>query len=212
LYANRKDYDKAEAAFKQATAKQAKWRTPYINLGKMMLLLKKPKQAIEVLEQGLEKIPDDAAIRFSLGAAHLAAGDHDAALSDFEAVLAQNPKNAMAANNVAAIIADHKYDNPERLDHALRLAQANQDAKNPYFLDTLGWLHYRKGDYSLAILFLKQAVEARPDHAYMNYHLAMAYYKGGDQDAARSYLEKAVVDGAAYPELDEAKALLKSLM
>lgn len=212
LYAYSKAFDKAEAAFTQASVKKPNWRSPYINLGKLMLAEKKPQQAVHVLEQGLEKVPNDSAIQFVLGIAHLSSGAYDAAISDYEAVLAKNPKNAMAANNIAAIIADHQYDNPERLDHALRLVQSQQNSKNPYFLDTLGWVHYRKGDYSLAILFLKQAVEARPNHAYMNYHLAMAYYKGGDTDAARAHLEKAVVEGASYPELDKAKALLKSMM
>ncbi len=70
----------------------------------------------------------------------------------------------------------------------------------------------RKGDYNLAIIYLGQAVDARPKHPYMNYHLAMAHFKSGNRDAARTHLVKAVTKEAAYPELEKARALLKSMM
>lgn len=212
LYAFRKAYDKAEKAFLQAAAAKKGWRAPYINLGRIMLAQKKPARAVEFLHQGVDRSPNDPALRFALGTALHAARDYDGALAAFEAVLSKHPDNVLAANNIAAIIADHEYADADSLDRALRLAQAQRDSKNPYFLDTLGWLYYRKGDYNLALLYLKRAVESRPEHAYMNYHLAMAYYESGDRDAARKHLEKAVGEGASYPELDKARALLKSMM
>jgi FimV-like protein len=177
-----------------------------------MLARQEPARAVTFLKKGLAELPDDAVLRFSLGNAHLAAKDYEAALAAYEAVLAKQPDSKMAANNVAAIIADHKYSDAKSLDRALQLAQAQRDSEIPYFLDTLGWVHYRRGDYNLAIVFLKQAVDALPTHAYMNYHLAMAYHKSGDRDSARTHLEKAVAKGASYPELDKARELLKSMM
>lgn len=212
LYAFRKVYDKAETVLMQASEAKRDWRVPYLNLAKIMLAQQKPARAVKFLDQGLAQSPDDDVLRFSLAAAHHAARNFDAALTAYEAVLAKHPDNALAANNVAAIIADHKYTDAGSLDRALQLVQAQRDSKNPYFLDTLGWLHYRKGDYNLAVVFLRQAAEALPEHHYVNYHLAMAYYKGGDRDAARTYLQKAVADGASYPEIEKARALLKSMM
>jgi tetratricopeptide (TPR) repeat protein len=212
LYSSQKLHEKAEKAFLQASEKRPEWRAPYINLGRLMLARQEPARAVTFLKKGLTKLPDDAVLQFSLGNAHLAAKDYDAALAAYEAVLAKQPNNKMAANNVAAIIADHKYSDAKSLGRALQLAQAQRDSKIPYFLDTLGWVHYRRGDFNLAIVFLKQAVDALPTHAYMNYHLAMAYHKNGDQDSARTHLEKAVTKGASYPELDKARELLKSMM
>jgi len=212
LYAAGKEYDNAEKAFVQATELKRDWRTPYVNLGKIMVAQGKPDRAVAYIKQGLVHLPKDASLLFSLGTVHHSMGNFDAALKAYDAVLVSNPDNSMAANNVAAIIADHKFKDAKSLERALQLAQARRDSKNPYFLDTLGWLYYRKGDYNLAVLYLKQAVEALPKHPYMNYHLAMAYYDSGNRDAARTHLEKAIADGASYPELEKARSLLKSMM
>ena len=100
---------------------------------------------------------------------------------------------------------------PQSLETALKFAQRFQTSENPFYLDTLGWVHYRKGDYSLAVVSLKRAADELPNHPYINYHLAMAYLKSGQRDLSRKHLEKAVVDGANYPELAEARSLLQSM-
>ena len=47
------------------------------------------------------------------GSAHVVAGQIDDAMRSFERVLERDPKNEVAANNVAALIADYKYQDPQ---------------------------------------------------------------------------------------------------
>ena len=98
-------------------------------------------------------------------------------------------------NNLAAVIADHQYDDPARLDRALKLAERFQTSENPYFLDTLGWVHYRRGDRNQAIIFLRRAVENAPKTPQFRYHLGVVYYESGKTGLARNELEKAVAEG-----------------
>ncbi len=142
----------------------------------------------------------------------MTAEDYEAAAEAFRNMLEANPRLDKAANNLAAVIADHQYDDPTMLDRALKLAERFQASENSYFLDTLGWVHYRRGDRNQAMIFLKRAVDNAPDAPQFRYHLGVVYYESGQADLARKELEKAVADGAVYPELADARNLLAKLM
>ncbi|WP_099865230.1 tetratricopeptide repeat protein [Pararhizobium haloflavum] len=48
-----------------------------------------------------------------------------------------------------------------------------------YIVDSLGWAHYRLGDYEQAVSELERAVELRPADATINDHLGDAYWRVG---------------------------------
>ena len=211
VYAFDKVSGKAEKSFLQAAAIRGNWALPYINLGRLMVAENQPARAVQILEKGLQQVPDDTTLQFGLASAQQAAQKYEDAIDTYKAILKRDPSLDAAANNIAAIIADRKFEDPKSLEDALSFAQRFQVSENPYYLDTLGWVHYRRGDYNLAVVFLKRAVDQLPAHPVINYHLAMAYYKAGQREQARTHLEKAVVKEANYPEIDEARALLQSM-
>jgi len=68
--------------------------------------------------------------------------------------------------------------------------------------DTLGWIYYRKDLVPLAITALQRSVDRDPKNPIAQYHLGLAYIKGGDKIRARKALEAALrlkpdFDGAA---------------
>jgi Flp pilus assembly protein TadD len=203
---------KAEASFIQATQLRQDWTLPYLNLSRLMIESSKPDMAIAVLQRGLQNNPDDATLKLTLASTQQTTKDIDGAMITYRSLLETNPKLDVAANNLAALVADYKYSEPKKLDDALALAQRFQASENPFYLDTLGWLHYRKGDYSLAVVFIAKALENRPDNAQLNFHLGMAQYKAGNAAEARRFLEKAVALGTNEPEIvSEAQTVLKTL-
>ncbi len=141
----------------------------------------------------------------------MSAEDYEAAAEVFRSMLEANPRLDAAANNLAAVIADHQYNDPAALDRALKLAERFQASENPYFLDTLGWVHFRRGDRNQAVIFLRRAVDNAPEMPQIRYHLGVVYHENGQADLARKELEKAVVEGAEYPELADARVLLGNL-
>ncbi len=54
-----------------------------------------------------------------------------------------------------------------------------------YIVDSLGWAHYRLGDYAAAVEYLEKAVELVPDDPTINDHLGDAYWKSGRTTEAR---------------------------
>ena len=104
-----------------------------------------------------------------------AAGDRSTAISRYRAVLSLDGSNLIGLNNLAYLLAQ---ENP---DEALKLAQqaAELAPDSPNVQDTLGWIYYRRGLYSMAVRHLKTAVdkEATPRRQF---HLGMSYLKIGD--------------------------------
>ena len=97
--------------------------------------------------------------------------------------------------------------------------------KNPNvagFVDTLGWVYYKKGLYAAAIEQLQKAVKvdeaaARANNsspsATYHYHLGMALIAKGDKQGARRELEAALKLGekAPFADADEARKVLPTL-
>jgi thioredoxin-like negative regulator of GroEL len=58
---------------------------------------------------------------------------------------------------------------------------------------------------------MEQVVATAPDTAIFNYHIGMVLYKGGENDAARERLEKALEGDQDFLGRDEAERTLKEL-
>jgi hypothetical protein len=97
--------------------------------------------------------------------------------------------------------------------------------KNPNvagFVDTLGWVYYKKNLHTAAVEQLRKAVSlsetaaratnSAPSAAY-HYHLGMALIGTGNKEEGRRELEAAIrlADKAPFTDLEEAKKALVSL-
>jgi tetratricopeptide (TPR) repeat protein len=61
-----------------------------------------------------------------------------------------------------------------------------------YIVDSLGWAHYRMGNYDSAVKYLEQAVVLRPEDPTLNDHLGDAYWKVGREREARFQWDQAL--------------------
>ena len=96
----------------------------------------------------------------------------------------------------------------EELDKALTLAQrAVRIQRTAQTLDTLGYVHLKKGDNDQALVVLEKALEISPDSPSIEYRLGVALSATGQTERAREVLTKALGSGA-FPEADEARAAL----
>jgi tetratricopeptide (TPR) repeat protein len=103
-----------------------------------------------------------------------------------------NPRNILSANNLAALLADHKADAPN-LERAFLLSREfEKDAPHPLFLDTLGWVRLKMGHLDDAVRLMRQAIAKAPDLPMLNYHLGAALYQSGRNVEAKVYLAKAL--------------------
>jgi Flp pilus assembly protein TadD len=157
----------------------------------------------------LKKVADGGSLqaRLLLGKVRERQGNHEAALEEFKKVVNEDGNNAEALNNLAYLLAEYGNQPDEALKHAQKARELAPD--NPEYADTLGWILYRKGLYSSAIIQLGRAA-SHEGNAVWKYHLAMAYVKGGDLTRGRSTLNNALKLNPNLPEAKMAKAMVEA--
>ena len=120
-------------------------------------------------------------------------GDYDSAVREYEKALREGDQYGIAANNLAWMLAEKG----ENLGRALWLAQKARSAspKDPAILDTLGFVHIRRREYSQAVSVLQDAKQyavlsndpERPQlRERIREHLAEAYLRSGDTESAQA--------------------------
>ena len=98
-----------------------------------------------------------------LATAYEVQGRLDEAKEQYTRALEIQPNLPAAANNLAWLLASEEGGD---LGEALRLSMQAKQAlpDQPHITDTLGWVHYKRQSYSLAISQFRQALESRPEH------------------------------------------------
>jgi tetratricopeptide (TPR) repeat protein len=130
-------------------------------LGMDYLDLDQPEKAREALMKGVALYPKDAQMRFQLAMAEDRLGHFDDAVREFQDLLTVDPNNAAAMNYLGYSWADRgiRLEESEKL---VRQAVAIEPANGAY-LDSLGWIRYKRGDPREARNFLEKAVYYSPD-------------------------------------------------
>ena len=83
-----------------------------------------------------------------------------------------------------------------------------QKPDDGYIVDSLGWAHYRMGNYKEAVKHLERAVELRPEDPVLNDHLGDAYWRVRREREARFQWDQALT---LKPEPEDADKIKKKL-
>ncbi len=148
--------------------------------------------------------PDDASAIQMLGDLDIEGGKLDLAETELKAVLAKQPRNPVALNNLAWLY-------QIRGD-----AQARPTAEQAYLLDptpqsadTLGWILTRGGDPKHGLVLLRQAAAAGDPR--IAYHLGVALNDVGRKDDAVKVLKAVAGTQGDFTEKTDAQHLLGQL-
>jgi len=201
----------AEAKFESAVAAGGGRPEPYLNLAQVRIKDHRGDQAVEVLRQGAAALPENDRIALVLADTLTQLGRPGEAIAAYTQVLARNPGLDSAANNLAALIADFQYADPEALRLALRVAERFQGASDPALIDTLGWVHYRLGNVPEAVSLLGRAVASGPVSPQVRFHYGAALIRANMKEQAKLELRAATGAGEPFPGIEEARQLLATL-
>jgi predicted Zn-dependent protease len=200
----------AVESFGLASKKEPTLVAAYRGLGMAYLAAGQPQQAVDALKSGLEKTRQSPWIARDLAGVLESQGRFDEAVAVYEAMLDRNPREDVAANNLAMLLVTHRTD-ARSFAQAGVLVERFAGSTIPAYLDTRGWVLFKSGDYSGAMEAFGKAVSLAPGARVLWYHLGLAQLKAGQTAEARKSLEAAVADGPDYPELQDARALLKTM-
>jgi tetratricopeptide (TPR) repeat protein len=130
-------------------------------------------RAITALEEAASQAPGDQDVLFALGAAYDRGGRFEDAERAFRRVISRDSAHADALNYLGYMLADRG----ERLDEAVRLIgrALAVEADNPSYLDSLGWAHFKQGDFARARDPLERAAAAMPRTSVVQDHLGDLY-------------------------------------
>lgn len=151
--------------------------------------------------------PKDVAMSVYQGDRAIAAGQLPAASAHYERVIALQPNNALALNNLAWLAGQQGRSN------AIALAEkANTVAPNqPAFMDTLAMLLSAKGEHSKALELQKKVVDLKPDAPVLKLNLAKIHINAGDKASAKKLLDELGALGDKFSGQDEVQRLIKQL-
>jgi putative PEP-CTERM system TPR-repeat lipoprotein len=183
IHAAQQKWPDAANAYREAFAREA---TPQI-AGRYFVLLEtagKPDQARAMATKFSDEHPKDPTLVGLVAERSLAKGDIDAAIPAYKRVLAIQPDNVVALNNLGWMLTEKK--DPKGLEYA---EEAHRLAPfNPGVLDTLGYAYTHNGNAQRAVQILRMAKAMAPERPTFRLHLAQALAASGDKAAAREEL------------------------
>jgi tetratricopeptide (TPR) repeat protein len=128
--------------------------------------------------------------------------------ADFLRVLEIEPENADALNYLGYTWVD-RGENLKRAFDMIRKA-VKLEPDSGAIIDSLGWAHYKLGEYQEAKVQLEKAVELSPSSATIVDHLGDVYWKLGRYREAGYQWERALIYDPTDEERETIKVKLKS--
>ena len=158
--------------------------------------------AVALAQRGIEVAPSDATARLlladALSARSRSSGDRagfERAVRAYRAVLRSDPRNQVAANNLAWTLGIDLGEPREAIEELIeRVPEADGAwADLPAeLLDTLGALRLNLNHLAEAQRLLEAAIERRPETAISHFHLGRAYERQQRHERARSSYREAL--------------------
>jgi len=190
------DNDQGAAAITQVKAllqNKPADREVYLTLAQIETSLKQFKDAEDSAAQAekLSTKPEEKNYAsFVAGSVYEREKKYDLAEQKFKTVLADDARNAPVLNYLGYMLADRGL----RLEEALGYIKkaVAQEPENGAYLDSLGWVYYKMGNYDLAEANLLKATDKMGTDGTVQDHLADLYFKTGRLRQAAAHWERAL--------------------
>jgi tetratricopeptide (TPR) repeat protein len=162
-------------------------------------------EAIALLQLALERFPDHPGVRYQIALMEDKAGMERESVRTFESLLKDRPEDASLLNALGYSLADRSQKLPRAESLIRKALQVSPD--NPAFLDSLGWVRFRRGDIPGALPHLERAYRIFPD-AEIASHWGELLWVSGKQAEARALWTRSL---ARSPESKALRATIERL-
>ncbi|HEV8444392.1 MAG TPA: tetratricopeptide repeat protein [Steroidobacteraceae bacterium] len=165
----------------------------------------KANEAIALLQLALERYPDHPGVRYQIALMQDKSGMKRDSEKSFEALLKDRPEDASLLNALGYSLADRNEKLPRAEAMIRKALEASPD--NPAFLDSLGWVRYRRGDIPGALPPLERAYRIFPDPEIAS-HWGELLWLSGKQAEARALWARSL---ARAPDSKPLRATIERL-
>lgn len=202
--------DEAKALLERVAAENPGDIKPLDALGNIMRSHKRYEEAVvyysRVIDTLGEPKQEDWVHFYSRGTCYERLKRWPEAEKDLKQALKLNPDQPLVLNYLGYSWIDQNRNLKEGLKLIEKAVALKPD--DGYIVDSLGWAHYKLGNYSRAVTLLEEAVELRPEDPVLNDHLGDAYWQVGRHREARFQWDQAA---SLNPEPDDLVQIEKKL-
>lgn len=200
------NWNVAAVAFRKAIAKKGPAAAP-ASLHQVLLKSGKDADAEAFAERWVKDHPDDAMFLFYLADSAQSASDLLTAERRYREVLAIQPSQAQALNNLAMLLLAQRK--PDALAFAEQAAKAAPD--HPAILDTLAQAQLAEKQSRSALTTQKAAIALSPDDPSLRLTLARILVQNGDKPQAAAELRRLTDLGKGFARQSEVQSLLREI-
>ncbi len=136
-----------------------------------LIMARDTEQAKKYINDGLNKAGNDATLLNMQGYIFEKEKKYKEALEIYQTIIDIDKNNSNAYNSAAYIISAADGDLNEALTYARNALRRSPE--NPAYLDTMGFIQIKKGQFDIAKRYLKKALEKLPDSKEIKDHVNM---------------------------------------
>ncbi len=143
----------------------------------------KPSEAVALLQLALERFPRHPGLRYQIALVQDKAGMNKESVRGLESLLKERPEDSNLLNALGYSLADRNEKLPRAETLIRKALEISPD--NPAYLDSLGWVRFRRGDVPGALPYLERAYRIFPDPEIAS-HWGEALWVSGKEAEARA--------------------------
>ena len=204
--------DEAIAQLKQMAQQSPEMVGADLELGDLLREKKRFGEAVTAYDEAIHRAaaagqPERWAMFYDRGVALERSHQWERAEHDLLHALQLKPDQPMVLNYLGY----SWIDRGQNLDRGLKMIEKAVELRpdDGYIIDSLGWAHYRMGDYAGAVRYLEKAIELVPEDPTINDHLGDAYWQVQRLTEARYQWRRALQFGPEEKEIKPIEAKLE---
>jgi len=202
--------DEAKAILDRLAKENPTDLKPLDALGNILRARKRYGEAVDVYTAALKLIPTPDkrhwSIFYSRGTCYERLKNWPAAEADLQKALELYPDQPLALNYLGYSWVDQNRNLKQGMSLIEKAVALKPD--DGYIVDSLGWAHYKLGNYAEAVRFLERAVELKPQDPVLNDHLGDALWRVGREREAKFQWDQSLT---LDPEPEEVEKIKKKL-
>jgi Flp pilus assembly protein TadD len=202
--------DEAKVILDKLAEANPKDLKPLDALGTILRSRKRYGEAVEYYNKAINLLPRPAkrhwSLYYSRGTCYERLKNWPPAEADLKKALDLYPDQPMVLNYLGYSWVDQNKNLKEGMSLIEKAVALKPD--DGYIVDSLGWAHFKLGNYKDAVRFLERAVELKPEDPVLNDHLGDALWKVGREREARFQWDQALT---LEPEPEEVEKIKKKL-